>query len=205
MKPATRLLLPTIPYAAVLIGMYALGSAFAAIGLYQLGMLTAVLILRRPKPDTGTHARNPWLYLSTLIFASGGLIFYLLWPYLGQDPAAIGTKLQSYGLSSQVWPFFAVYFCVVNSLTEELFWRGLLGDDSRTLRGNDLMFGGYHALVLLAFTAPIWVIPVFVGCAFAGWLWRMLRALSGGLVMPVITHFVADLGIVAAVHFRVFG
>ncbi len=101
-------------------------------------------------------------------------------------------------------PWFALYFCCVNGPVEELFWRGYLGQDSRRPTLRDAAFGGYHALVLLAFAGVIWAVPVFVGCLFAGWLWRMMRAATGGLALPVVTHLIADAGIVAAVHLRVF-
>jgi len=195
---------PAIPYIAVLIGMYGSGSAWAAIGGYHVGMLVAMVLGKccREKDETRRHV-SPLVWLSAIVFAAGGLVFYFIWPYViptGQTLA----RLQAFGITREIWPYFAVYFCVVNSAIEEFFWRGYLRDDTRSLRANDLFFAGYHALVLLAFASPVWAVPVFAACAFAGWLWRRLRACTGGLALPVVTHLLADVSIVLAVHFRVF-
>jgi len=204
LKSTIRYVSPAIPYAAVLVGMYGFGSAWAAIGGYHAGMLAAMVIGKsRAESAQEQRSARPILYLSTVIFAAGGLVFYLLWPYIINTPETV-SRLQAFGIGGQIWPYFAVYFCLVNSATEEFFWRGYLGDDRKGLCANDLFFAGYHALVLLAFTGAIWTVPVFAACAFAGWLWRRLRAMSGGMALPVLTHVAADLSIVLAVHFRLF-
>lgn len=131
-------------------------------------------------------------------------MFHVLWPYINRDTHTIADRLADYGVSRQAWPLLAAYFCVANSTLEESFWRGCLGSGSRGLETNDLMFAGYHALVLLAFTDPVWTLPVFVACAFAGWLWRRLRVTTGGLAVPITTHVIADVSIAVAVHLRAF-
>ncbi len=203
MNQTIKRISPAIPYVAVLIGMYGFGSAWAAIGGYHLGMLAAMLSGRCRGEHNEARGISPLIWLSVVVFAAGGLVFYLIWPYImpaGQTLA----RLQAFGITRQIWPYFAVCFCIVNSAIEECFWRGYLRDDTRSLRANDLFFAGYHTLVLLAFASPIWTIPVFAACAFAGWLWRILRSTTGGMALPLITHLAADISIVLAVHFRVF-
>lgn len=203
MKRTLRNLSPLIPYIAVAIGMYALRSAWLAIGLYHAGAL-AVVLSNRSKSRSPIFSKGPAaLYLTIAIFAAGGFIFYLLWPYIASG-SVISDKLHDYGINKTIWLYFAVYFCVVNSITEEFFWRGYLGDDRKGPVLNDFLFAGYHALVLLAFASPVWTLPVIAACAFAGWLWRTLRRIRGGLAVPILTHLAADVSIVAAVHFRLF-
>jgi hypothetical protein len=74
---------------------------------------------------------------------------------------------------------------------------------------------GYHAgaLALIVFSSRMngtstkseqnngWVLPLAVIFALGGVV-RCLR--SGGLLIPVITHIIADVSIVIAVHFRLF-
>ena len=204
MNQTIKRISPAIPYVAVLIGMYGFGSAWAAIGGYHVGMLAAMLIGRRRSEQTEPRRQvSPLIWLSALVFAGGGLVFYLIWPYAIPGGETI-ARLQAFGISRQVWPFFAVYFCAVNSAIEEFFWRGYLRDDSRSLCAGDLYFAGYHALVLPAFASPVWSIPVLAACVFAGWLWRLLRSTTGGMAVPVVTHLAADISIVLAVHYRVF-
>ncbi len=204
MKITLRKLAPLIAYIAVLIGMYGLGSAFAAIGLYHAGIIAITLTHRKEQPALANQRTAPQLYLAALIYASGGFIFYLIWPYLSPDSGSIAAKLENFGITKHSWPYFAVYFCLVNAVIEELFWREYLGSDCINVQLNDILFGGYHVLVLLAFISPIWTVLVLIACTFAGWLWRMLRKLSGGLVLPICTHVIADIGIILAVHFRLF-
>lgn len=195
---------PLIPYVAVAIGLYCLGSAWVAIVSYHVAML-ALVVRGRGLEDRPSEKRamSGWWYLSSAVFALGGVALYVLWPHAFADSSAVAGRLASLGLGSRVWPYFAVYFCCANSLAEELFWRGYLRQDCRRPVANDFAFAGYHALVLVAFAGPVWAVPVFVGCAFAGWLWRMMRSASGSIAIPVLTHFAADLSIVIAVQLRI--
>jgi len=45
---------------------------------------------------------------------------------------------------------------------------------------------------------------MFAACAFGAWLWRMLRQVSGSLMIPVLAHIAADISIVTAVYLRLF-
>ena len=194
---------PFIPYVAVLIGMYVFRSAFIAMGAYHAGMLV-VLFFNRNKCQKLTKPQGAsLLYLTAPVFASGGIIFYFIWPFIAAGNG-IPEKLHEYGLTQNIWPIFAVYFVLINSAIEEFFWRGYLKDDSIKPNLNDFLFGGYHSLVLFAFTDPAWTILVLAAVTFAGWLWRFLRARTQSLVLPLLTHFLADLTIMWAVHMRVF-
>jgi len=197
-----KLFSPLLPYTAVAIGLYGFRSAFAAMAAYHIGAITLVLSKRRSCTATKRAGARLWMITAAIVCSMGGVIFYFLWPYLNTDPLEIGRKLADFGISRNIWPYLALYFCLVNATTEEFFWRGYLGTETPTPVFNDFLFGGYHALVLIAFTSVVWTIPVIVACAFAGWLWRMIKKKSGGLLVPVITHIFADVSIVMAVHLR---
>ncbi len=179
-------------------------NAWSAIFLYHVGMVTTMLAFKKPKISAVEKKRTPpWYYLTAFVFASGGAIFYLVMPYFAA-PTQIAGKLAAMGLNSTNWPYFAVYFCLVNSVIEEFFWRGYLAPETTRLHSDDLFFGGYHALVVIWFTQAYWAIPVLAACAFGGWLWRKMRRLTGNLTLPILTHIAADASIIAAVHFRLF-
>lgn len=197
---------PVIPYVAVAIGLCVLSSAWLAIGLYHAGILGVVVLLGLGKASRCTnHLKCYWVPVVTAIFTMGGVLLYTLWPLLGSNGQSIADRLARVGVTRSAWPCFAVYFCLVNATFEELFWRGCLYSDSRQIVPNDLLFAGYHAFVMIWFAHPIWILPVFVVSMVGGWLWRRLRLISGGLLLPILTHIVADASIVAAVQLRVFG
>lgn len=205
MRRPIQYLFPLIPYIAVAIGMYGLRSAWGALALYHIGALAVVLLYwRRNIFNREARYASPFLSLTVIVYAAGGFLFYLLWPYVDPGSSPITDKLENFGVNKHMWPYFAVYFCIVNSMVEELFWRGYLGSNEKQLHPNDFFFGGYHVLVILAFTNPIWGLPVFAACAFAGWLWRMLHKITGNLALPIATHLVADVAIALAVYFRAF-
>ncbi len=188
-----------------MVGMYILGNAWLAIGLYHAGVMCALKFGRGgPKRCTKGMDKVGRLYLLTIVYAAGGVLLYVLWPYTNIDSKTASEQLRNYGLNQQTWGYFFAYFCLVNPILEELFWRGYLGEDTRRPVMNDLFFAGYHALVLAAFADLIWIVPVIAACVLAGWLWRMLRMMSNELLIPVITHLAADVSIVIAVSYRVF-
>ena len=196
---------PLIPYLAVASGMYGARSAWAALGLYHAGMLIALATQRHGRFVQGkSQLKSHWLPVVTAVFAMGGVLLYALWPLLGRDGSMLADRLAMFGVTRKTWPYLAVYFCFANSTIEELFWRGHLGSDTRLITSNDIYFAGYHSFVMIAFANPLWALPVFIACTFGGWLWRRLRLLSGGLVLPILTHIAADASIVVAVHLRAF-
>lgn len=194
-----------VPYIAVGTGMYLLGSAWAAMISYHAAMLFFAFFFGN-KAYFGKERNifSGWWYLSAIVFAAGGAIFYIVWPYVCPSSACVSASLNDFGINRGNWLYLAVYFCVINSLIEELFWRGYLGSDKKRLRIEDVAFGGYHSLVFIAFADILWALPVLAACAFAGWLWRMARAATGSLVVPILTHLCADISIVMAVHYRLY-
>ena len=205
MKRKIKHLTPIIPYLSVLIGMYAIHSAWAAILLYHTIALLVMLTCKNKNEHVQKSDGWPLLpYIVIIACSAGGVIFYYIWPYITPNSNTLAHKLQYFNINKHNWLYFAVYFCIVNSIIEELFWRGYLGSDHKAIHKNDLLFAGYHALVLLAFTNIIWTIPLLATCTFAGWLWRTLRMIKGNLTIPILTHIIADFSIIMAVHYRLF-
>lgn len=88
----------------------------------------------------------------------------------------------------------------VNVPLEELFWRGLQARQRPQWSPwrHGAAFGLHH--LVGAFFALGWhwvLLPVFLGPALAGafWIWCVRR--QGGLALPLLTHALADLGIMA--------
>lgn len=91
----------------------------------------------------------------TILGAAGGLVFYILWPWLG-IAATYKSTLMSLGLDNASFSLFMVYFIAFNAWLEELYWRGYLGSEGCFPEFLDILFGGYHLLVLAFFVNGFW-------------------------------------------------
>jgi membrane protease YdiL (CAAX protease family) len=191
-----------LPYVAVLLGCVVLSSAWAALLLYQLGMVGCLLVWSpRLRPGPGWR-RVPGLALARAL--AGGVPLLLLWIPLELDRTA-GVRLQALGLHGLSLVSCFIVLATLHPILEELFWRGVLGSRRSRLEAGDVLFGGYHALVLSRFLPVPWVLLATASIILTGWMWRRLAAASGGLLLPMASHVAADLGILGAVLWRLHG
>ena len=214
-----RLLPAAIPYAAVLIGMYALRNIWLTMGLYHLGIL-AFMLLRPNGPGRAALLRG-WrtglgLVLGAVCVLSGVTIYFAfpLAAATGAAPADASASSAVSGLAGSLadfgvrgagfWLLFGWYVAITPWI-EELFWRGRLsagrlGTGRRGLDASDILFAGYHVLVLLKFLQWPWTVLAFVSLAAVAWAWRWAMRATGGLAIPVVTHAVADISTMIAVY-----
>lgn len=201
-----RRVAPFVPYLAVVGGMFGLRNAWAAVFGYHLGMALVLALDRRCGDARQLGTGMQWLNFSaTALFGiSGGVILYLCWPFLGLPPG-FNEQLAKLGISAATWPYFLAYFCLVNPWLEEVYWRGYLADASVKPVWNDLLFAGYHLLVLAPFVQWLWLLPMLGGLVLAGWLWRRQACHTGGLLIPLASHFLADTAIMLTVYLNTSG
>ena len=190
-----------LPYVAVLVGLFGLRSAWAALLLYNGGMLV-IIAARGVRFKAARFGFPSWVVACAIAVsaAAGPLIFFaadlvssVSWP----------DTLRAFGLSGVSWRWFVVYFAVVHPVVEETFWRGALDVRRGWLSIQDFAFGGYHALVLSWFLKPGFVVLSTLGLVAVAALWRALRDRSSSLALPLVTHAVADVSIILSVSFVV--
>ena len=218
---AIKIISPIIPYVAVFIGMYIFKNAWIAVGVYHLGM--ALILISSGEivpnrinfPKQKNRAYKPKLIslvLLYLFYSLTGIVLYFNLPFFNHG-ASLTNKLQMFGLTQANWTLFAVYFCIVNSVLEELFWRGYHESNIASLSNfkytlpyisKDIFFAGYHVFVLAFFASPIWLLPVFVICFLGSVLWHQIYEITGNIRINIITHFIADVSIVIGVSMRLF-
>ena len=197
-----KILPPLIPYITIVIGLLIFHNAWLAILSYHAGMV-AVLCLAKagisPKKVFGSDTL--WIPLITaLVGLSGGLLLYLLWPLLSV-PEDIYLYLSSIGMNEQTWPVFLAYFITINPLIEEYYWRGYLASATKCLTLNDLLFSGYHLLVLAGHMEAIWLFAVFFVLAIGAWFWRQMNRLNGGLLASTVSHIAADIAVMLTIYY----
>jgi uncharacterized protein len=198
----TRLVAPLIPYITIAIGFLILHNAWISILSYHLGMVLVLLLAgEKIRFRLIWKSRNhKVLIFSTILGILGGLLLYLLWPFLG-IPADINQFLHDIGLTTSTWPCFIAYFILVNPWLEEYYWRGYLGSDSKRLTLNDLIFSGYHVLVMVGTISAIWVLIVFVVLCLGAWFWRQVNHWNQGLLTSIVSHVTADASVIFTIYF----
>ena len=193
---------PILPYIAVWAGLFLLKSAWLSLIGFHAAILLTLIIARPNIPiDILFQSKYPKLVLaSVLLCLTSGIVLYYLWNVLG-IAGDLSTQLQSIGLTSTSWIAFIVYFSLVNPFVEEYFWRAYLGSDKRGFYIGDLIFAGYHALILINKANPLAIIFALVCLTFIGWFWRQTHREDNGLLAPVLGHMAADFTILVCVMY----
>jgi membrane protease YdiL (CAAX protease family) len=188
--------LPLLPYAATLIGIHLLSNAWAAILFYHLGVL-AVLLRARRWPVERSNRVGLAAVATIVVCAAAGALLYYLWPVAGKEGLGLGSALADLGLSDASWWAFTVYFVMVHPVLEEALWRGFLRAARRPLL-KDLLFGGYHAVVLIVFLKWYFVVLACLAITAAAWQWRRQVDTTGGNTWAIVAHAAADLSVMIA-------
>lgn len=192
------------PYLAVWVGLFFFKSAWGALLGFHIAVLFVLVWLKPKTPLAVLFKPVPLSSIvgNVLLCSAGGLGLYLLWNFLGIRPELQNT-LQSLGLSGITWFGFTAYFSLVNPIIEEYFWRGELGNETRSFFIGDLAYAGYHVFVLWEKAQLYSVILAVVALVFIGWFWRQVYRRDGSLLAPILGHMAADLSILLAVYFKV--
>ena len=194
-----------LPYAAVLLGLYVLRNAWAAILLYHAGMLA--LLRLGGQGGLLRAVRQGWsapaAVVTGIVCASGSFLLALLWGTISREQVDLAETLTSLHLSGLSWWVFAAYYITVHPVLEEIFWRGYLTRAHRSPVVSDVAFAGYHVLVLCLFIRLPWVLVSFGVLWFASWSWRRLTARYSGLGVAIASHAAADLSVIAVVEYLI--
>jgi membrane protease YdiL (CAAX protease family) len=189
------------PYLAVIAGVFLLKNAFFAILFYHLVLLSVIIIIKkrlliRPFLKGFNFILGPLLCLGSIL---PGVVILTGWPIAHREGIELSAIFSTLNLGQGFYMAFAVYACLVNPFLEESFWRGCF--DNRAVGPNtiDMLFAGYHALAVFPILKIPYVFLVFAAMFFVGWLFRTIYRLTGGLLIPLLMHIIADIAILCAV------
>lgn len=195
-------LAPILPYLAVWVGLYLFKNAwFALIGFHAAILLVLAVVRQNIPINTLFKSKYPqWILINVLVCSASGIGLYFLWDLFGIVPD-LPTQLASMGLNSSVsWFAFITYFSLINPFVEEYFWRGVLGSNSKKFYIGDLVYAGYHAVVLWGKVPSLLVLFAVITLTSAGWFWRQSSREDEGLLAAVLGHMVADFSILMVVY-----
>lgn len=196
------MLAPLAPYVTVGAGLLVLHNAWVALLGYH-AVMVAVLFLSGTRITVRGSLRGRGFLIplvAALGGACGGLLLYILWHALSVTDD-FTAYLPGIGLNEQTLPVFLAYFVLVNPLIEEYYWRGYLASGSRSIELNDLMFSGYHLLVVAGQMSAAWLPVVFLGLTAGAWVWRQMNRFNGGLLASAVSHMTADITVMLTIYF----
>jgi hypothetical protein len=194
-------LTPVLPYLAVGLGLFWFQNAWTALLGFHFAIVISVLFAKSQIPVKTLFKSNDirWVVLSIFLSSSSGISLYFLKSYFG--PANdLPAQVETLGLTKSTWPGFIAYFVLVNPFVEEYYWRGFLGNPTKSLFVSDFLYAGFHALVLIGKVQIGSILYSLVALILAGWFWRQLAREDEGLLAPLLGHMAADLTILLAVY-----
>lgn len=188
MKDGLKLLAPIV----VVGGTWTLvGNAWVAILAYH-----ALIVVVAP-PRRVPRGWSAGVFTAMAVpTALAGPVAYALLPHMVRS--AVGVWLSSHGLSGAALAAMVPYFGVVHPVLEQSYWAPLRHAGARA----HIAFAAYHAAVLWALLDPVWLAAVLLVLFAASVAWRRVAECTGGVLVPVCTHVLADLGIVLAAVLR---
>jgi hypothetical protein len=194
-------LAPILPYLAVWAGLFFFKNAWFTLVGFHLVVLLVLVIMRPGIPiNILFKSRYPkWIVTSVLFCSTSGIGLYLLWDKFGIAPD-LSVQLESIGLNSSSWFAFIAYFSLVNPFIEEYFWRGFLGSPTKKIHMMDLVFAGYHTLILWGRVRPSSILFAVIILTSAGWIWRQFSRKDEGLLAAVLGHMAADFSILMTIY-----
>lgn len=194
-------LAPIPPYLAVWVGLFLFKEAWMTLVGFHIAILLTLLFLHPNLPiNILFKSKYPkWILVSVLICSTSGIGLYFLWDLFGVA-SDLPIQLKNLGLNASSWPMFMTYFVLVNPFVEEYFWRGVLGSDIKQLYFMDVIFAGYHALILWGRVHPFSILFAVIILVSAGWLWRQISRQDGGLLAAVLGHMAADFSILMTIY-----
>jgi len=193
-------LAPAPAYLAVGIGLLVFHSAWGALFGFHAAIIISLLFTKPKLPPSilFKHRNARRTLLCILLCGSSGVTLYFFWDGFGFAGDLPG-QMEMLGLNTSNWWVFIAYFVSVNPLVEEYFWRGYLGGKSKSLHTSDVLYSGFHGLILIN-KVPILTIACALGLLVAvGWFWRQIYREESGLLTPVLGHMAADFTILVAV------
>lgn len=194
---------PILPYLAVWAGLFLFRNAWLTLIGFHIAIALVLLVVRSNIPISILFkSKYSKRILASIFFcATSGIGLYFLWDVFGVAND-LPSQLRSIGLNSSSWPVFIAFFSLVNPFIEEYFWRGVLGDISKKLIVGDLIYAGYHAIVLWGRVHPLSILLAVIILISAGWFWRQISRKDNGLLAAVLGHMIADFTILLTIYLK---
>ncbi|CAM3257988.1 CPBP family intramembrane metalloprotease [Brevibacillus invocatus] len=150
------------------------------------------------------------LVLGAMLMIGGlaGIWLLLQTPGRAED---IRSVLEHWGLDAQwIW-WFSIYLVVINSLLEELLWRGFVLQRllhvmtfPAAILLTSFFFSLYHLIITSVLFGVLWGSLMTLLVFGVGVLWSWMKGLFPSVYPTWLSHMLADVGLVAGVILWVY-
>jgi len=188
-----RSILPRLlaPYLAVAVFWIGLSNAWLTILAYHAQILYWAFRTER----VGFRLiSKPQLLLALPTVLTGPLTFFVL-PFLLK--MSLSDWLLAHHLSGLSFMLMIPYYGFVHPILEQMHWEPL----RRATPWAHPTFAAYHMLVLFTLLEAPWLLFCFAILTAASFLWREMVRHSESLGVPIVSHILADFGMVLAAWF----
>jgi membrane protease YdiL (CAAX protease family) len=195
----------SIPYIAILVGLFVFKNAFVAISIYYVGIIIFSGITGGFRFIKSIF--SGWdIRIAVLVVIMGGLsgiVVYTAWNLSALEGISLKAVFAEYGLEGIRIYVFAALAILVNPVIEEVFWRGLIGVKDKRISWLDAAFAGYHVPALLLVIKPLMATLAFITLCGAGWGLRFIKNKLDGLLVPYLAHLAGDVSLIIGIYFLV--
>lgn len=178
------------PYLAVAVFWCIHPNAWLAILAYHAQVLfwshNSFAKVSMPKPTR--------IVFMALPAAIAGPLFYILLPYITHTE--LSTWLEHYHLSPLSLILMIPYFGIVHPCLEQMHWNEL----RKATHLSHPLFAGYHMIVLSTLLTLPWLVVCFGVLTISSFLWKQMEQKSESLGLAVISHVLADFGIILTAY-----
>jgi len=179
------------PYLAVLVFWIGLSNAWLTILAYHAQIL--FWSSRTERVDFRVASKSH-LILALPTVLTGPLTFFILPLFL---KLSLSDWLLLHQLSGIAFLFMIPYYGIVHPILEQMHWEPL----RRATPWAHPAFAGYHMLVLFSLLKAPWLLLCSAILMLASFLWREMARQSQSLTVPIVSHILADFGMVLAAWF----
>jgi len=211
--PALILLL--LPAVAVFTGLILLNSIFATYILFYgmvcviVPLLDRIVIHRQTLREFLRYIGFVNIRKSLLpglliggVFLAAIYLFFMIFSRQLIDTSAMTTALNRWNLDSGNLFVFLFMMIVGNSILEEIYWRGYIFSRLRKLTGpgntvilTALFYTSYHLITTVTLFSLVQGLLLSSAIFLVGVFWAYLRIKYESIIPAVISHLLADLGL----------
>jgi len=145
------------------------------------------------------------------LFCTSIFVFFVLLQKYVMNLSEIQAMLDSWNINKKHVIPFMLTMVIANSLFEEIYWRGYIYKKLESLVSitkvivvTSLFYASYHLITTINLFSLFYGILFTLVIFSVGLFWGYMRKKYNSIYFPVVSHLLADVGIML-IYFKYFG